>query len=182
MPETDPRKPQLLKLAAYLKEQGLEKDPFTVGSNYMNDKGNFPGGLEAHMEYMFNTITKLAAALRLDVPPLSIAIVAIGHVVHKVTDGRGHKYYVPKVLKSGKVSATPWETNDAWPELPAPMLNLEMIKTFYGMLTVEEVQALGVLGDNRPFDGLQFYPLTILAQAAYQLGIWHLEEHREASV
>lgn len=112
------RKQQVVDFFHWLDRLDLYQAPASASYHY-----NFPGGLVQHSLEVTKTLLRLKRSIcapgeedgrlnKIAATDESCVIVGLLHDVHKLTDGFGRQYYMPNVLKSGKVSeAKPYEIN-----------------------------------------------------------------------
>ena len=128
----------------------LLKDQSVPASSSLSNHGGFPGGLIVHTHRVWKVADAMAqgahqalmrslgmpsplvgdpAHLEMQISSLdaaSIFRVAVIHDLNKVRDFQGNPYYVPNILKGGKISeAKPWVINKEAGALPSLLRSIE---------------------------------------------------------
>jgi hypothetical protein len=138
---------------------------------------NYDGGLIDHAIGVTKTLLDLRVALFVDSPDFkgqpseeSCVIVGIFHDLHKCCDGFGRSYYVPNVLKSGKVSdAKPYERNSECMAMLGGYASVLLLLPHVPLFE-QEIQAIachdGQYVSSNKEVALKEHPLTVMLHFA----------------
>lgn len=127
------------------------------------------GGLCEHSLNVYRTIKKMADALSCNISDETLTIVALLHDLGKMGDF-GKENYVPKTLKSGKVSeAEPYCINKDLLQIPHEVRSISIARRYIKLTEPEEFAILmhnGMYGDMKYVINGRETPLYLLLHSA----------------